>query len=159
MSDAPITEFNSLAGVAKRLPNGTVCLLSALVFHGITTQLPSGVWVALPRGSRTPRLDNRKLRVVRFAGRSLTEGRAEHRLEGVPVMIYSSAKTVAIASSFETRSDSTLLSKGSESAFVNGKLRLRRSGVSLKSAEWGESSSHIWSPCHELGSVNSSPTA
>ena len=74
MSDAPITEHHSLAEVAKRLPNATVCLLSALVFHGITTQVPSEVWVALPRGSRTPRLDNRMLRLVRFTGPALTRG-------------------------------------------------------------------------------------
>jgi hypothetical protein len=85
----PITEFHSLAEVGKRLPTATVCLLSALVFHGITTQIPSEVWVALPRGSRTPRLDNRKLRPVRLSGPALTEGRVQHRVEGVPVMIYS----------------------------------------------------------------------
>jgi predicted transcriptional regulator of viral defense system len=95
MADAPITEFHSLADVAKRLPKATVCLLSALVFQGITAQILSEVWVALPRGSRTPRLDNRKLRLVRFDGPALTEGRAEHRIEGVLVMIYSPAKTVA----------------------------------------------------------------
>ena len=103
MADAPVTEYNSLAEVAKRLPNGTMCLLSALVFHGITTQLPSEVWVALPRGSRTPRFDNRKLRVVRFAGRALTEGRGEHRIEGVAVMIYSPAKTVADCFKFRNK--------------------------------------------------------
>ncbi len=103
ISDAPITEHHSLAEVAKRLPNATVCLLSALVFHGITTQVPVEVWVALPRGSRTPRLDNRKLRLVRLAGPALTEGRAEHRIEGVPVMIYSPAKTVADCFKFRNK--------------------------------------------------------
>jgi predicted transcriptional regulator of viral defense system len=103
LSDAPITEQHSLAEVAKRLPNATVCLLSALVFHGITTQIPSEVWVALPRGSRTPRMGNRKLRVVRFAGPALTEGRAEHHIESVPVMIYSAAKTVADCFKFRNK--------------------------------------------------------
>jgi predicted transcriptional regulator of viral defense system len=70
-----------LAEIAKRLPKATVCLLSALVFHGVTVQIPSEVWVALPRASRTPRLDNRKMRLVRFSGPALTEGRAEHRIE------------------------------------------------------------------------------
>ena len=103
MADAPITEFHSLAEVGKRLSNATVCLLSALVFHGITTQIPSEVWVALPRGSRTPRCDNRKLRLVRFSGLALTEGRAEHRIEGVPVMVYSPAKTVADCFKFRNK--------------------------------------------------------
>jgi predicted transcriptional regulator of viral defense system len=103
MSGAPVTEHHSLAEVAKRLPNATVCLLSALVFHGITTQVPSEIWLALPRGSRTPRLDNRKLRVVWYAGVALTEGREHHRIEGVPVMIYSPAKTVADCFKFRNK--------------------------------------------------------
>ena len=103
MVDAPITEHHSLAEVAKLLPNASVCLPSALVFHGIATQNPTDVWVALPRGSRTPRLDNRKLRVVRFDGPALTEGRAEHRIEGVPVMIYSPAKTVVDCFKFRNK--------------------------------------------------------
>lgn len=103
VSDAPITEHHSLAEVAKRLPHATVCLLSALVFHGITTQVPSEVWVALGRGSRTPRVDSWKLRLVRFAGAALTEGRMEHRIEGVPVMIYSPAKTVADCFKFRNK--------------------------------------------------------
>jgi predicted transcriptional regulator of viral defense system len=102
MADAPITEHNSMAEVAKRLPNGTMCLLSALVFYGITTQVPSEVWVALARGSRTPRID-RKLRVVRLSGAALTEGRVEHRVEGVPVMIYSPAKSVADCFKFRNK--------------------------------------------------------
>ncbi len=103
MADAPVTEFHSLADIAKRLPKATVCLLSALVYHGITSQIPSEVWVALPRGSRTPRLDNRKLRLVRFGGLALTEGRAEHRIESVPVRIYSPAKTVADCFKFRNK--------------------------------------------------------
>ena len=102
MVDAPTTEYHSLAEVAKRLPNGTVCLLSALVFHGITTQVPGEVWVALARGSRTPKLD-RKLRIVRFAGAALTEGRTVHRIESVPVMIYSPAKSVADCFKFRNK--------------------------------------------------------
>ena len=79
-----------------------MCLLSALVFHGLTTQVPGEVWVALPRGSRTPRLD-RKLRIVRFAEAALTEGRTEQRIEGVPVMIYSPAKSVADCFKFQNK--------------------------------------------------------
>ena len=95
MADAPVTEYHSLAEVAKRVPQATVCLLSALVFHDLTTQVPPEIWVAVPRGSRTPRVDHRQLRVVRYTGAALLEGRVVHRLEGVPVPIYSPAKTVA----------------------------------------------------------------
>lgn len=103
LADAPVTEHHSLAEVAKRLPHSTVCLLSALAFHEITTQNPAEVWIALPAGSRTPRASGPQLRVVRFTGRALTEGREVHRIEGVAVGIYSPAKTVADCFKFRSK--------------------------------------------------------
>jgi len=95
LADAPVTEHHSLAEVAKRAPEATVCLLSALVFHGLITQLPSEVWLAMPAGRRSPKSDTVHLHIVRPSGRSLTEGREVHKLEGVPVHIYSAAETIA----------------------------------------------------------------
>jgi len=103
MAASPITEHHDLAEVAKRLPGANVCLISALSFHEITTQIPHEIWVALPRGSRTPRIGNMKLRVTRVTGLALTEGREEHRLEGVSVLIYSAAKTVADCFKFRNK--------------------------------------------------------
>ena len=94
-SDHPHTAGHSLAHVAKRVPGAVVCLLTALRFHGITTQQPAEVWIALPEKARRPRLDYPRLRVARFYGAALTEGIETHRIEGVPVRIYSAAKTVA----------------------------------------------------------------
>lgn len=103
LADAPVTEHHSLAEVGKRIPQSTVCLLSALAFHQITTQNPADVWIALPAGSRTPKADGQRLRVVRFSGSALTEGREEHAIEGVPVGVYSPAKTVADCFKFRNR--------------------------------------------------------
>lgn len=103
LADAAVTEHHSLAEAGKRLPNATVCLLSALVFHELTTQNPAEVWIALPPGSRTPRANGLRLRVVRITGPALTEGREEHRIEGVVVGIYSPAKTVADCFKFRNR--------------------------------------------------------
>lgn len=95
LADAPVTEHYSLAEVAKRTPDATICLLSALQFHDLTTQLPPAVWIALPAGRRAPRLNTVQIRIARFTGKALTEGREQHKLEGVPVQIYCAAKTVA----------------------------------------------------------------
>lgn len=94
-SDHPYTAEHALAQVAKRIPNGVVCLLTALRFHELTTQLPPEVWIALPEKARRPKLDYPRLRVTRFSGASLTEGVETHTIEGVEVRIYSAAKTVA----------------------------------------------------------------
>lgn len=91
---APTAE-HTLAHVAKRVPHGIFCLLTALRFHGLTTQSPAEVWIALPEKAHRPRLDYPRLRVARFSGGALTEGVEEHRVEGVLLRIYSPAKTVA----------------------------------------------------------------
>ncbi len=91
---APTAE-HSLAQVAKRVPEGVVCLLTALRFHGLTTQSPAEVWIALPEKARRPRLDHPRLRVARFSGPALRMGVELHRVEGVTVRVYSAAKTIA----------------------------------------------------------------
>jgi predicted transcriptional regulator of viral defense system len=93
--DAAIGENHALAEAGKRVPNGVVCLLSALRFHNLTTQAPHEIWLALDRKARRPAVDYLPLRVVRFSGAALDEGQEQHLIEGVPVRIYNIAKTVA----------------------------------------------------------------
>jgi predicted transcriptional regulator of viral defense system len=81
--------------VATRVPQAVLCLLTALRLHGLTTQLPHEVWIALPQKARRPALDYPRLRVARFSGAALLEGIECRRIEGVEVRLYSAAKTVA----------------------------------------------------------------
>lgn len=90
-----ITEHHSLALVGKRIPDGIVCLLSALQFHDLTTQNPTRVWLALPNKKRKPQMTYPPLRFIRLSGEALLAGIEEHRIEGVTVKIYNPAKTVA----------------------------------------------------------------
>ena len=94
-SNHPHTAEHALVQVAKRVPSGVICLLTALRFHELTTQAPAEVWIALPEKARKPRLDYPRLRVTRFSGPALAEGIETHRIEGVAVRLYSAAKTVA----------------------------------------------------------------
>ncbi len=91
----PVTEHHGLAMAAAAVPQGVVCLLSALGFHGIGTQLPSEIWLAIDRRARRPALPYPPLRVVRFTGEALTKGIETHRVEGQTVRVYALAKTVA----------------------------------------------------------------
>jgi predicted transcriptional regulator of viral defense system len=95
LPETDLTEHHSLAEAAKIAPKGIVCLLSALKFHELTTQSPFEVWVAIDPKAYRPTGDGVPLRVVRFSGPALTSGVEEHLIEGVPVRIYSPAKTVA----------------------------------------------------------------
>lgn len=94
-ADAEPTLNHSLAQVAKKIPHGVICLLSALRYHHVGTQSPFEVWLAVDRRARKPSLQNPKLRVFRFSGAALTAGVERHRIEGVDVPVYSVAKTVA----------------------------------------------------------------
>jgi predicted transcriptional regulator of viral defense system len=100
---ADVTERHSYAEVAKRVPKAIICLLSALVFHEITTQSPASVWIALPKGARKPAVTSPTLGIVRLSGSSLTEGIENHQVEGVPVRVYSPAKTVADCFKFRNK--------------------------------------------------------
>ena len=103
LPEAPITERHSYAEVAKRVPEAVFCLLSALAFHEITTQSPASIWIALRQGSRKPAINSPSLRIVRLSGPSLTEGIENHNVEGVPVRVYSAAKTVADCFKFRNK--------------------------------------------------------
>jgi predicted transcriptional regulator of viral defense system len=93
--EQPLTEHHGLAVAARAVPHGVVCLLSALSFHRIGTQLPSEVWLAIDRRARRPGLRYPPLRVVRFGGEALTQGIETHRIEGQPVRVFGVAKTLA----------------------------------------------------------------
>ncbi|MDA8190103.1 MAG: AbiEi antitoxin N-terminal domain-containing protein [Gammaproteobacteria bacterium] len=90
-----VSAHGSLAEVARRVPKGVVCLFSALRFHGLTTQAPFEVWLAIENKSLAPKLDFPPLRIVRFSGAALTEGVEEHVVGGVTIRITGVAKTVA----------------------------------------------------------------
>ncbi len=95
LADADVSEHHSLAEASKKIPHGVVCLLSALRFHGLTTQAPFEVWVAVDVKARKPKSDGLPLRIVRFSGDALHSGIEDHLIQGVTVKVYSAAKTVA----------------------------------------------------------------
>lgn len=101
LSDAEPTEHYSLAMACSRAPNSIICLLSALVVHGIGTQAPAAVWLAIPHKARKPKLAELKLRIVRFSGPAWTFGVQKTEFEGVPARITSPARTVADCFRFE----------------------------------------------------------
>ena len=95
LADLPPLSNQDLVTVALRVPNGVICLISALAFHSLTTQLPHQVYVALPRGAEPPRLEHPPLRILWFTGRAFTEGAETHQVDDVAVRVYSPEKTVA----------------------------------------------------------------
>lgn len=95
LAELPAISDPDLAVVALRVPRAVVCLVSALAFHDLTTQVPHAVWIALPRGVDTPRLDHPPLSVHRFAPDAFEAGVEIHELDGVEVKVYGAEKTLA----------------------------------------------------------------
>lgn len=95
LADMPPLSNPDLATVGKRVPQGVVCLISALAFHELTTQIPHVVHLALPRNTRTPKLDYPPLQVYRFSSEAFKAGIEEHDIEGVRVRVYDAEKTLA----------------------------------------------------------------
>ncbi|GAM10346.1 hypothetical protein OR1_02635 [Geobacter sp. OR-1] len=92
--NAEITEHQTLAEVGKAIPNGVVCLLSALRFHDLTTQAPFEVWMAIDVKAHLPKT-NLPIKFVRFSGSALSDGVETHRMDGMEIKVYCLAKTVA----------------------------------------------------------------
>lgn len=103
LPDAAFTEHQSLAEVCKRVPKAVVCLLSALQFHEIGTQLPHEVWIALPEATQTPRLEYPSLRVARLRGAAYAEGIETVVENGLTIRVYSAAKTVTDCFKFRNK--------------------------------------------------------
>ena len=95
LANSPPLGNPDLVTVATRVPGGVICLISALAFYELTTQIPHEVHVALPRGAEEPRLDHPPIKTYRFTGEAFTEGVEVHELDGVSVRIYSPEKTLA----------------------------------------------------------------
>jgi predicted transcriptional regulator of viral defense system len=95
LADADFSATHSLAEAARAVPRGTVCLLSALQFHELTTQTPHEIWMLLPAKAWAPTSPPVAVRIVRASGEALTAGIEHHTVEGVPVPVTIPAKTVA----------------------------------------------------------------
>lgn len=95
VSGAPVLPNQSYVELAIRSPNAVICLLSALQFHNITTQLPNEIWCAIEGTTRAPNISYPRLRIVRFVGKAYSQGIEEHVIAGTKIKVYSVAKTVA----------------------------------------------------------------
>ena len=93
--DFPSNFEHQIALACLRIPHGIVCLQSALAWHGILRSDSGHIWMAIDRKAKKPVVDGLRLRFVRFSGNALTQGVVNTQIDGVPVRIYSPAKTIA----------------------------------------------------------------
>ncbi|MDI6768341.1 MAG: type IV toxin-antitoxin system AbiEi family antitoxin domain-containing protein [Anaerolineales bacterium] len=95
LANMPPLSNPDLVQVAMRVPAGVVCLISALAFHNLTTQIPHKVYIALPTDVKKPRIDYPPIEVIWLSEKTYSNGMEEHTIDGVKVRIYNREKTVA----------------------------------------------------------------
>lgn len=101
--EAPISVNETLLEVAKMVPLGVLCLSSALRYHELTTENPFEIWLAIERGTWSPKLDYPPVRVVHFSEATFKFGIETRTVDGGKLRVYSSAKTVADCFKFRSK--------------------------------------------------------
>ena len=89
--------------IAKRIPRAVICLVSALAYHELTTQVPHTISIALPKGAETPRVTHPPIAVHRFSEEALNQGIETHQIDGVAVHVYCPEKTLADCFKFRNK--------------------------------------------------------
>lgn len=103
LAELPPMGNPDLVTVSLRFPNAVICLISALAFHGLTTQIPHEVSVAVPRNSRMPSLDFPPVNAHKFSEAAFKSGIEDHQVDGVMVRIYSAEKTLVDCFKFRNK--------------------------------------------------------
>lgn len=95
LMELPTISNPDLVTVSLRFPNAVICLISALSYHGMTTQIPHAVSIAVPRQARMPSLDSPPIHAYKFSDNAFKAGIEKHQIDGVCVRVYSPEKTLA----------------------------------------------------------------
>lgn len=103
LTELPPMTNPDIVTVISRFPNAVICLVSALFFHGVTTQIPHEVFIAVSRDSRPPQIDFPPIKVHKFSDIAFVNGYETHFIDGVAVKIYSVEKTIADCFKFRNK--------------------------------------------------------
>ena len=103
LADTEHGAYFDLVQVALRIPKGVICLISALSFHGLTTQIPQHVYIAMPLNSEKPRIEYPPIRIFWLSQKSYSASIEEHELDGLLVRIYGIEKTIADCFKFRNK--------------------------------------------------------
>lgn len=103
LTDMPDPSLPDFIPVAKKIPNGVICLISALAFHEITTQIPHFVYVALPSQAHKPAISYPPMRYFWYSQKLLRTGVQEHSIDGCTIMIFDIEKTLVDCVKFRNK--------------------------------------------------------
>lgn len=103
LDSASLPASPDVAAVMRRVPDAVLCLISALEFHGIGTQIPSAVQIALPRSVRPPKIDRPRVQVFSMSEHTIRAGVEFHTMAGSEMRVFGVAKTIADCFRYRSR--------------------------------------------------------
>jgi predicted transcriptional regulator of viral defense system len=103
LADTELNSNTDLIQVGLRIPKAVICLISALSFHNLTTQIPHQIYIALPVYAEKPRLEYPPLRIFWLSHKVYGTGIENHELDGIPIKIYGREKTIADCFKFRNK--------------------------------------------------------
>lgn len=125
MTDDPPLSNPDIAIIAARVPNAKTCLLSALDFHEMITEIPHKVHIAIARTQRDPKIDYPPIEVYRLTGKSFTEGVEKHEIDGQTIQVYSPAKTIADCFKFRNKIGTEIAIEALQSGLEQKKVEVK----------------------------------
>lgn len=126
LADTTLSSNLSLAIVGRAVPNGVICLRSALAFHGLATPNAAEVFVAIERRAARPRVDYPEVKVARLGGPAFTEGVDTHLVENVKVKVYALEKTLADLFKFRNKIGPHIAVDALRSAMAERALNMKK---------------------------------
>lgn len=123
MSEPSIPDF---IPIAKKASQGVICLISALAFHEITTQIPHFVYVALPSSSHKPVLSHPPTRYFWYSKKLLQTGVEEHFLDGCSIKIFDIEKTLVDCIKFRNKIGMDIVLEALKMYWKKGKTDLTK---------------------------------
>lgn len=136
LSSQPGSELEGVAAVATKVPQAVFCLLTALQFHELTTQLPRHVWISMPRGSHVPRIGFPPIKMVQMTGAAYSDGIETFERDGVKLECIAPPKRWPIASSTGTRLVWTWRSRHLRTCAPSARHRRMTCGATPSSVAW-----------------------
>ena len=103
LSDTPEMSEPDLTIISSRIPKAVICLISALSYHDLTTQIPHKIHIALPTGVKTPKLESATLTISRCSNASFDTSIDSHPVDGVSIRIYNPEKTIVDCFKFRNK--------------------------------------------------------
>ena len=122
--DTPITEHINLVEISKRIPRAVVCLISSLDFHQITTQIPHKIWIALPKGAWSPKIEYPPLEITYLSKEAYLFGIEEYKINGSTIKVYNPSKTVADCFKFRNKIGLDVAIEALKDAWRNNKINI-----------------------------------